>query len=107
MKFTYSFANNRVYCMTYYAGKTIKGVSKRHPDDEFNLEDGKKLAKARCEYKVRKKQFNNKLKRCVTAHNQLSAAAKIAENATRSVEFATKQLEEARLALEAIENSLR
>ena len=41
--FTYSFAENRVYCMTYYAGKTVKGVAKRDPEDEFDLEAAQKV----------------------------------------------------------------
>ena len=79
--FTYSFSENRVYCMTFYAGKTVKGVAKRDPEDEFDLEAGKKLARARCNYKLRKKQLKNKIKRCEIAEAELMIAQTHARNA--------------------------
>ena len=79
--FTYSFSENRVYCMTFYAGKTVKGVAKRDPEDEFDLEAGKKLAKARCNYKLRQKQLKNKIKRCEIAESELMIAQNHAQNA--------------------------
>lgn len=107
MTFTYSFAENRVYCMTYYAGKTVKGIAKRDPEDEFNLEVGKKLARARCEYKLRKKQLKNKIKRCEIAEAELMIAQNHARNAVIYKIEAEENLEAAKRALEEIEDSLR
>ena len=107
MTFTYSFAENRVYCMTYYAGKTIKGIAKRDPEDEFDLEVGKKLARARCEYKLRKKQLKNKIKRCEIAEAELMIAQNHARNAVIYQIEAEANLEEAKKSLEEIESSLR
>ena len=107
MTFTYSFAENRVYCMTYYAGKTVKGVAKRDPEDEFDLEVGKKLARARCEYKLRKKQLKNKIKRCEIADAELIIAQNHAHNAKLYRVEAEANLETAKKALEEIEASLR
>lgn len=105
--FTYSFAENRVYCMTYYAGKTIRGVAKRDPADEFDVEAGKKLAKARCNYKLRKKQLENKIKRCKIAESELMLAQNHARNAVIYKVEAESNLETARKELEDIESSLR
>ena len=107
MTFTYSFSENRVYCMTFYAGKTVKGVAKRDPEDEFDLEVGKKLARARCEYKLRKKQLKNKLKRCEIAESELMIAQNHARNAVIYKVEAEANLETAKRALEEIEASLR
>ena len=107
MTFTYSFAENRVYCMTYYAGKTVKGIAKRDPEDEFDLEVGKKLARARCEYKLRKKQLKNKIKRCEIAEAELMIAQNHARNAVIYKIEAEENLEAAKRALEEIEDSLR
>ena len=107
MTFTYSFAENRIYCMTYYAGKTVKGIAKRDPEDEFDLEVGKKLARARCEYKLRKKQLKNKIKRCEIAEEELMIAQNHARNAVIYKVEAEANLEAAKRALEEIEDSLR
>ena len=105
--FTYSFSENKVYCMTFYAGKTVRGIAKRDPEDEFDLEAGKKLAKARCNYKLRKKQLKNKIKRCEIAEAELMIAQNHARNAVIYKTEAEANLETAKRELEEIEASLR
>lgn len=39
-----------------YAGKTVKGIAKCHPDDEYDEEKGIDLAIARCALKIAKKR---------------------------------------------------
>lgn len=46
----------RVIALSTYAGKTVRGVANCLPEDEFNLEKGKKLAAARCGLKVAEKR---------------------------------------------------
>lgn len=41
-----------VVAISKYAGKIVKGVAKCSQDDAFSLEAGKKLAAARCDFKV-------------------------------------------------------
>lgn len=41
-----------VVAVSTFAGKTVRGVAKCHPNDEFDAEKGTKLAIARCNYKV-------------------------------------------------------
>ena len=93
--------------MTFYAGKTVKGVAKRAPEDEFDLEVGKRLARARCEYKLRKKQLKNKIKRCEIADAELLVAQNHAMNAVIYKVKAEANLLAARMGLEEIEASLR
>lgn len=44
--------DGKVIAISSFAGKVVKGVAKCDPNDEFNLESGKKLAAARCNEKV-------------------------------------------------------
>lgn len=107
MTFTYSFSENKVYCMTFYAGKTVKGVAKRDPEDEFDLEIGKKLARARCEYKLRQKQLKRKMQRSQIAEAELMTAQNRARNAKIHEAEAVEQLKEAERVLRELENFLK
>lgn len=45
-----------VYMISHYAGEVVKGSAKCSPEDEFDLEYGKRLAAARCNEKVVEKR---------------------------------------------------
>ena len=107
MNYTYSFSENKVYCMTYYAGKTIKGVAKRDPEDEFNLEVGKNLARARCDYKVAKAKYKRKTDKRTIADKELIVALEHASNALKYQTEAYDALEEAEKNLKELESSLK
>ena len=62
-----------------FAGKTIKGVAKCDPTDEFSVEFGEKLAAARCNKKV--------------ADKRVKSANKKLQEATMAYETAQKQYE--------------
>ena len=47
---------NQVICVSSYAKKPVKGVAKCSPEDTFNEEIGKQLAKLRCDAKVAKQR---------------------------------------------------
>lgn len=47
-----------VVAVSSYAGKTVKGVAKCHPNDEWDWEKGKALAIARCNEKIALKRAN-------------------------------------------------
>lgn len=55
--YQYYVVGRKVICVSTYAGKTVKGIAKCADDDEFDLEFGKALAKARCDFKVAKKRM--------------------------------------------------
>lgn len=46
----------QVIAVSTYAGRTVRGVAKCNPNDTFDLETGKKLAAARCAYKIAEKR---------------------------------------------------
>lgn len=55
-----------VVAVSRHAGRIVKGYAKCSPDDEFNMETGKKLAAARCNM-------------IVTARKEAAAEAKYAQ----------------------------
>ena len=56
MRYRFYVTDNKVICVSSYAGKAVRGIAKCDPKDTFNLEDGKKLAQARCDYKIAMKR---------------------------------------------------
>ena len=46
----------QVIAVSTYAGRTVRGIAKCDPKDNFSLESGKKLAAARCNLKVAEKR---------------------------------------------------
>lgn len=75
MRFYFS-ADKKVIAVSNDAGKTIKGVAKCSPEDEFDVEKGKKLAAARCNAKVterRRKRAAADYDEIVTLINELEA----------------------------------
>lgn len=64
---------NRVIAVTTYAGRTVRGVAVCDGSDEFDLEYGKRLAAARCNYKVaqkRRERATDKVCDAITAFEQ-------------------------------------
>lgn len=68
--------NSSVIAVCRYAGRSVRAVAKCSPDDTFDIEFGKKLAKARCEVKVAKMKIQN-------ATVKYREAAKAADEAQR------------------------
>ena len=62
-KYRFITHDNEVIAISTYAGKTVRGVAKLHPQDTFNLENGKKLAAARCNEKIAAKRFARAVKK--------------------------------------------
>ena len=62
-KYKFITHDNEVIAISTYAGKTVRGVAKLHPQDIFNLENGKKLAAARCNEKIAAKRFARAVKK--------------------------------------------
>jgi hypothetical protein len=59
-KFEYKYKideeKRTVVAMSTFAGKVITGVARCAPEDEFNIEVGKKIAAARCSVKIAEKR---------------------------------------------------
>ena len=58
MRYRHYVTGNKVICVSSYAGKTVKGYAKCDPKDVFDLENGKKLARLRCDEKIAAKRVN-------------------------------------------------
>ena len=56
-KYRFYTNGNRVIAVSTYCGKTVRGVAICHPDDNFDLETGKRIAAARCNEKVAEKRL--------------------------------------------------
>lgn len=63
-----------VVALSTYCGKVIKGVAKCSSEDEFDIEKGKKLAAARCDFKVCQKRTKRAKMKHSNALNQLLKA---------------------------------
>lgn len=50
--------HSKVIAVSSFAGQTVRGVAKCAPNDEFDLEYGKRLAAARCVAKIADKRMN-------------------------------------------------
>lgn len=70
----YKGKDNKIVAVSSYAGKTVKGVAKCDPRDEYNEESGKKLAALRCNLKVASKREARAKKMVVQAQKDLNAA---------------------------------
>ena len=46
-----------IVALSTFAGKTVVGVARCAPTDEFNIETGKKIAAARCSVKIAEKRM--------------------------------------------------
>ena len=53
----YTDGKTKVVAVSTYAGRAVRGVAKCDVNDTFSLEDGKKLAAARCNEKIAKKRL--------------------------------------------------
>lgn len=56
MRYNYYAADNKIICVSHYAGKAVRGVAKCDPKDDFDVDAGKKLAQARCDQKISEKR---------------------------------------------------
>lgn len=73
-KFYTTKEKNKVIAVSTYAGKTVKGVAKLDPRDEFDEAKGKELAAARCNVKVTLKRLARAEKKWRDAETQLAEA---------------------------------
>lgn len=82
--FYHNAAANLIVCTTNYKGQTIRGVAKCSPDDNFDIETGKKLAYLRCRLRYMKK----KAKRARAAYGEaVVAEAKARDHLRDMTEF--------------------
>lgn len=108
-KYTYFVADKqkKVVAVSTYAGKIVRGVAKCDPRDEFSVEDGKKLAAARCAVKVAKKRNANANAQKKKAYNELVAKQNRLQKMNDYVDDSRRALNAATCELAAIEASMK
>ena len=67
----------KVIALSTYEGRVVRGVAKCDPRDEFDLEYGKQLAAARCNYKIAQKRAKRAAKHFAKAKELMAAAQQI------------------------------
>ena len=70
----YVTPDHKTIAISTYAGKTVRGVAKTDPRDDFDEEYGKKLAAARCAVKIAKKRQARADRLVKKAANQMAIA---------------------------------
>lgn len=108
-KYTYFVADKqkKVVAVSTYAGKIVRGVAKCDPRDEFSVEDGKKLAAARCAVKIAKKRNANANAQKKKAYNELVVKQNRLQKMNDYVDDSRRALNAANSELAAIEASMK
>ena len=82
----------KVYAVSTYAGKYVRGVAKCDPRDKFSMEKGKKLAAARCSRKVADKRLTRAVSKYTEALEQQKSADKYVRDMREYMESANEEL---------------
>ena len=75
-KYRFYQNGNRIIAVSTYGGKTVRGVAICHPDDNFDLEIGKRIAAARCNEKVARKRLERASQKSIEAGMAVEVAKK-------------------------------
>lgn len=96
-----------IVAVSTYAGKTVRGVAKCDPRDEFDVEKGKKLAAARCNDRVARKRVARARAELNKAKAELDAAICRASKMRDYLEDAIDEAAAAHEELKNIETEMR
>ena len=95
----YSDGANKIVAVSTYAGRTVRGVAKCDPRDNFDKNKGEKLAQARCNLKVA-------IKRHKRAEAELGKAEQAVVDAQNRVKKMKEYIEDASSQLFLAHNEL-
>ena len=98
----FSDGKSKVIAVSHYAGKVVRGVAKCNPTDDFDIEAGKEIAKARCDAKVAAKRAARAKLKKEQAHQVYLAASDYADDMDNYCEEAEYAASMANKELEAI-----
>ena len=82
-KYRFYTSKNKVYAVSTYACRPVKGVAKCDPDDEFSIEYGKELAVARCNEKIAEKRVKRAKRKFKEAHDDYVSAKRFYDDMTK------------------------
>jgi hypothetical protein len=103
---TDAYGRTVVIAVSTYEGKTVKGYAKCDVNDVFNLEEGKKLAAARCNERVARKRAKRSERKLVEAKARLAEAQAYFTKMTSYFEDSQEALVEAKASVESVLNTL-
>ena len=98
---------NKVICVSTFAKKDVRGVAKCSPNDEFDVEVGRRLAMLRCDKKVAKKRLAKAKDRLAIEKIWFAEAKKYYEEAQKYYDTALHDYIDACQWLEDEENFLK
>lgn len=109
MRYRYFIDSNKnTICISTYAGKTVKGIAKCNLDnDKFDESCGKKLAKARCDFKVAMRRKRREFEKYNEAVKSAETAKKILAKRYLALDAACKEFDFTYDQLKEIEQNLR
>ena len=96
-----------IVAVSTYAGKTVRGVAKCDPRDEFDMEKGKELAAARCNDRVSRKRAARAKAELNKAMAELDAASRRVSKMRDYLEDAIDEAAAAHEELKNIETEMR
>ena len=96
----------QVIAISTYAGKTVRGVANCDPRDTFSLENGKKLAAARCNLKVAEKRKARATKKYNEAANAVMEQTRFLARMDQYAKDASIEVNTARVELAALIQSM-
>ena len=101
-RYKYVVTPTKIIAISTYAGQTVRGVAKCHPNDTFDEEFGKTLAAARCDVKVAQRRLRNAQKREEEAYEKCLAAEKQLDRMSEYVDDANYELSLAEIFLNTL-----
>ena len=100
--YKYIVVDNKVIALSRYAGKTVRGIAVCAPDDEFDIEKGKELARLRCAHKIAKKRFARANRKIQEAYMQVQENVNFYNKMVEYYTSAQDEVDDTAAALEAI-----
>lgn len=97
---------NKVIALSTYAGKTVRGIAKCHPNDTFDVEFGRKLAAARCNAKIAAKRAANARRKYWKMEDELLEINKAFQKSCNYYTDAVAQLKDAEAYLDEVRSSV-
>lgn len=97
---------NKIVAVSSYAGKTVRGVAKCDPRDNFDIQAGKDLAQARCAVKIADKRYARAQKEYDKAVRAVEAAQNRLNKMTQYVADSSLAYDQAQTELAQITASL-
>ena len=104
--YTNKLGQNTVVAISSYCGRTVKGYAKCNPEDTFDLEKGKKLAAARCNFIIAQKRNKRAKQKYAEAATELNKLHRFADKMQNYYSDSTLALDEARRLLMKTESEM-